>query len=1263
MVNLRIYSFNVRGIGEGLKRRTIFRHLKSKYPNGIYLLQETHSSSNTEQKWRMEWGGEIYFNHGTTNSCGVTVLIYPGLDLDIGILQKDDQGRFLGLILKCNDNCDIAIYNIYFPVRSKVTEQLELLSFIKDIYMNMECLYTIMGGDFNTVLNPILDKQGGDMTGCTNMYTDELLAFMEAYDFIDAIRYYNPEKKIFTRMQRSPPVLSRIDHWLISSHLCNYLQAASAHPGIKSDHSIISLYVTNSLAKKGRGFWKFNSSLLHDLEYVQSISSLIDKLKEETFNLSCKQLRWEYIKMEIRGFTVQYSSKRNKAKRELKLKLEKDLYNIECEIHNGLSDSNIEKYTFIKEELEKIEELETKGAILRSKIRWAEAGEKNTKYFLNLEKKNAIDKHICQLLTTDGETITDPKTILLEQRRFFEKLYSEPDSIHSTSNDYLNDTFVNTLPQLSEDESKTCEGLVTESECANSLKNMQNGKSPGCDGFTVEFYKVFWKNIKSLLVESINSAFEKGELSFDQKRGIITLIPKKGKIRLLLKNWRPISLLNTDYKILTKSLAIRLHKVLPSIIDLDQTGFLKGRYIGENIRTISDVIEYTSLRNQPGIILLLDFEKAFDTVKWSFILESLKLFNFGPDFIHWVEIIYSGIESTVINNGNTGGFFKLQRGIRQGCPISPYLFIIAVEILANSIRKNNQIKGICVGSTAIKISQLADDTTVFVSDLESVKNVLEILEQFAVVSGLKLNLDKTVAKCIGSLKHDKYEQTFGLHWTDSPLTTLGITISNDPQFILQNVFEPKLKTFDNVLNMWNCHGLSLKGRVTILKSLALPQLLYPMSVLPIPTAVIDIVDNMIIDFVWNKRKPKIKKDVIIQNIENGGIKAPKFAKMVEANRLSWIKRIMSTTNAKWKSILCELIKPMAIEHYIECYLDTKSIDTIRLPFYVQLFSLWNKVRNEPKSSDEYLEQVLWHNRYIQLPSNPKKKSYCSLKWPELYKAGICKVKHLFTCENKLIDLADFCKQRDIKYNFIQVIRVKKSIPGKWINAITNSQPVNTNTDFSFTITSGHVSADIRYATTQMIYNVIILDKYVIPTAVTRWTEVFDIDTNDWPSIFKQPYLVSRETKLQTLQYKIINRIVSCKKWLYDQNVIDSPNCTFCNNTTDDIIHHFIECKQLNNFWNSFELWWNRIARYKVKLTNKHILFGFYYDNFGYENINCAILIAKWYIQRQTYLEHRVDFYDFLTVLKSHLQIERYICASNNKLHIFGKKWSYILDNL
>ena len=299
---------------------------------------------------------------------------------------------------------------------------------------------------------------------------------------------------------------------------------------------------------------------------------------------------------------------------------------------------------------------------------------------------------------------------------------------------------------------------------------------------------------------------------------------------------------------------MRLHTVLPSIINLDQTGFLKGRYIGENIRTISDIIDYTSLRHQPGIILLLDFEKAFDTVKWSFIINSLKLFNFGPDFIHWISTIYCNTESTVINNGNTAGFFKLQRGIRQGCPISPYLFIIAVEILANGIRKNKHIKGISVGSVSIKISQLADDTTVFVSDIVSVKKVLELLKLFQVFSGLKLNVEKTTAKFIGSLEHTECNDRFGLKWTDGPLSTLGITISNDAHFILENVFEPKLKAFANVLDMWNQRGLSLKGRITVWKSLALPKLLYPISVLPVPTMMIDIVDNMITDFIWSKHK-------------------------------------------------------------------------------------------------------------------------------------------------------------------------------------------------------------------------------------------------------------------------------------------------------------------------------------------------------------------------------------------------------------------------
>ena len=710
MVDLKIYSFNVRGIRQKLKRRTIFRHLKNKYPNGVYLLQETHSSTEVEQLWKMEWNGDIYFNHGSTASCGVAILFFPGLDLSIDNIRKDDNGRFLALQIK-NDDQDFFLCNLYFPTRDKVQEQLKLLNYVKQTTNEIECLYTILGGDFNTVFNPDADKQGGDMLSCTNAYTDELVAFMEAHDLIDAIRLQHPDKRLFTRIQRSPPVLSRIDHWLISSQLINYMNAANAFPGIKSDHSIIFLHISSSSVKRGRGFWKFNASLLKDLEYVNKVNDIVQKLKDETSYMTDKQLRWDFIKSEIRGYTIQYSTRKVRERKEFKLSLEKELYHIENELRESMSALKIERYQHLKEELEKIEELETKGAILRSKVRWSEAGEKNTRYFLNLEKRNAVEKHICQLQLDSGEIITDHKRILEEQKHFYGKLYTNPVSETSVTDTLFND-FSSNLTTLPQDEQKLCEGLISENECTKALKTMKNGKSPGCDGFSVEFYKVFWNNIKGLFLESINAAFESGKLSFDQRRGIITLIPKRGKKRILLKNWRPISLLNTDYKILTKCLAIRLHTILPTIINVDQTGFLKDRYIGENIRTIADIIDYTSLKHKPGIILLLDFEKAFDTIRWSFIIDSLKIFNFGSDFIQWIKVIYTDIESTVLNYGHTTGFFKLQRGIRQGCPISPYLFIIAVELLANGIRNSKDIQGINVGKSEIKISQLADDKLV-----------------------------------------------------------------------------------------------------------------------------------------------------------------------------------------------------------------------------------------------------------------------------------------------------------------------------------------------------------------------------------------------------------------------------------------------------------------------------------------------------------------------------------------------------------------------
>ena len=175
---------------------------------------------------------------------------------------------------------------------------------------------------------------------------------------------------------------------------------------------------------------------------------------------------------------------------------------------------------------------------------------------------------------------------------------------------------------------------------------------------------------------------------------------------------------------------------MPQLIEDDQTGYITGRFIGSNIRLVEDIIILTSMNKITGILLIIDFEKAFDSLRWSFIQKSLDVFNFGDRFKSYVSTMYNDIATAVINNGYTSDWFKPERGVRQGCPLSPYLFLLAVEILASKIRQNKDIKGLLFGGIEIKISQLADDTTCFIKDENSLKYLIETFNIFNKCAGL-----------------------------------------------------------------------------------------------------------------------------------------------------------------------------------------------------------------------------------------------------------------------------------------------------------------------------------------------------------------------------------------------------------------------------------------------------------------------------------------------------------------------------------------------
>ena len=213
------------------------------------------------------------------------------------------------------------------------------------------------------------------------------------------------------------------------------------------------------------------------------------------------------------------------------------------------------------------------------------------------------------------------------------------------------------------------------------------------------------------------------------------------------------------------------------------------------------------------------------------------MFNFGPDIIQWVKTFYTDVISCVTNNGYASNFFQLQRGVRQGCPLSGILFVMCIEILAKQIKNDPNIQGIRVGAKEIKISQYADDTTVFVQNGKSVEHLIETLKIFELCSGLKINTEKTEAIWLGSWRNRK-DALFGFNWPEKPINALGIFFSYDEEANRNLNFEQKLASLEKTLNFWERRKLTLLGRITIIKTLGLSKLIYNCSVLAVPVEII-----------------------------------------------------------------------------------------------------------------------------------------------------------------------------------------------------------------------------------------------------------------------------------------------------------------------------------------------------------------------------------------------------------------------------------------
>lgn len=286
----------------------------------------------------------------------------------------------------------------------------------------------------------------------------------------------------------------------------------------------------------------------------------------------------------------------------------------------------------------------------------------------------------------------------------------------------------------------------TELELTRIIKTLKTSTAPGPDGFSSSYYKKCAPLLTPHLTNLFNHILNGGQFPNEMLLANLSLIPKPLKDHSLPQNFRPISVLNNDLNIFGRLLADRLAKVITNLIHIDQTGFIPGRQIVDNVRLVTNIVQDANLYSRKLCLLSLDIHKAFDSVSWSYLNFILPKYGISDKFLQGFNALYHNPQTRIKIPGHNSEFFPLSRGTRQGCPLSPLLFALAIEPLAHKIRNNYDIKGYTKGENEFKLSLYADDALVFLTEpITSIPSLLKEFKLFHNISGLKINMNKCSA--------------------------------------------------------------------------------------------------------------------------------------------------------------------------------------------------------------------------------------------------------------------------------------------------------------------------------------------------------------------------------------------------------------------------------------------------------------------------------------------------------------------------------------
>jgi len=1232
--SISVCTINVNGLRNNLRRKSVFRSLKQKRYD-IICIQESFIQGKDKDIWEKEWGGQLFCSPSSTRSKGQVILVSKRFSYQTHCTYSSDRI----LTVTCNDdNNQVNIVNVYAPNNSQ-----EKRVFYDTLAKYVESLEgeIIICGDFNCVLDNDLDVVSGqphiinDVNGFQNMLVNSELN--------DVWRLHHPDDREYTWSRRSPLIARRLDYIFASDAIFDRTVACNIGSMSQTDHRLVELIYKVTLVQRGPSYWKFNDSLLRDVKYVQSMNSLIEKYIEDNSTLDA-QTKWDLCKIKIREFTIAYSTEKKRNHKNIINQLEKDLNDAEKKLSSCPENVQlINQVDTLKRKLEMFALEEARSAQVRSRVKFIEDGEKNTKYFLNLERARANGKIMDRLKTDNGETLTAQNDILTEQVRFYRDVYTKKKEFDAAqANSFMADAHV---PTLTDEQRQTLDTDISLTEILSALKTMNNNTSPGPDGLTTSFLKFFWPKLNQMIFESFTASFQAGELSITQRQAVITLIHKGKELpRDEISNWRPISLTNTDYKLLAKCIASRLSTTLSDIIHENQVGFMKGRKVSTMIRLIDDTVETMNLLNKPGILLAVDYRRAFDSISKDFIIWAFKRFGFGEYFVRWVHVLTTGTESCINYLGWLSESFPVDSGIRQGCPFSPLAFIVALEMLAIKIRTDKHIKGLQLPSdptsvtpfTFLKILLYADDITMFLHDSADLDRVLHLIHIFSMFSNLEINKNKTEAMWLGSQKNNN-EKTAGLKWT-AKVKIVGIVFSNaTPASLIEENWSKRLEKMQHIIASWSKRNLSISGKICIIKTFLLSQFTYVLQSLILPPVVLNKINTILFRFLWKKKYSntrafeKVKRVVMCSNTENGGLKMIDINTMQQSCLLTWAINLLQSNGETWSILPKFMFSNLGSN--LSCFMSNVSsklfsgLTHVKSLFWRQVFSVW--LDNVSKLNENGLGKMisvncnnLWNNASIVYRNK-------ALFFKDWVKARICYISDVFK-DGSFVSYDLICQKvgnkptRQFEYNAICTA----------LRARAAEHLLNSNNLIHYNVIDVH-----QTITLQKVRQRLVAFSEVHPCAKNFWQRKYGIElSKDHWSIAKTS---TREERLRLLHWKLLHNIYPTNILLFKMGVKDSIRCSYCADN-DYIEHFFWNCAKIKKVWKLCTDYIFKKSNCHVQLVETDVMFGYRPEN-GNNSfvrfVNHVILIVKMTISKFKYGKG----YDIAVLFEKELELrEKYL---------------------